>query len=182
MRIGRNEVAVGFTLAVFLFALMSCGGCGSVPLDKDSSDREMSNLNEPNLTAPHQVHELPPNATGEDVWRNRCGECHAPEKGLDKFHGEQWEYVIAQMIAKPDAHFTPKLAQLVYEYLYKRTRKPGDPPWDEVIAGKSQWSTETESENTTPQAGYAPPPPPKGKTGGDSDKDKSGDKTKQKGK
>jgi mono/diheme cytochrome c family protein len=83
--------------------------------------------------------EITPASTGEEIYYSRCSTCHIPEKKIDKYRGEQWEAVIGRMIRKEGALFTPQLAEKVYEYLYNRTKRPEDPPFEEVVAGRSHF-------------------------------------------
>ena len=143
MSINRNFVIFAFIALAVFFSALSCNGCGTVPTNEyDPPGSGIPNLNDPAPKQKADAVPLPVDATPEQVWRNRCGECHAPEFGIGKYKGEQWEPVIAKMIAKEDAHFTPKLAEQVYKYLYERTKNDGDPPWSEVIAGRSQFGNE----------------------------------------
>ncbi|MEP0814545.1 MAG: hypothetical protein HRF49_07765 [bacterium] len=130
--------------ALLAISLAILASCNDVKLEGSDQTPEIKDLNDPTQTAKPEPEALAYDASPEEIWRNRCGECHAPEVGLDKYKGEQWEFVIAKMIKKENAHFTPQLAEKVYEYLYERTKNPGDPPFSEVIAGRSQWSTEAE--------------------------------------
>ena len=85
--------------------------------------------------------EITPTSTGEEVFNSRCATCHLPEKGISKYHGEQWENIIGRMIQKEGGLFTPQLAEKVYEYLYNRTKLPEDPPYEDVVAGRSHFQT-----------------------------------------
>lgn len=136
-------LVVTFILAACLAACGSCNSCSSVPLGEQGSTGEVASLDDP-VEKPGKIDtdNILPTSSGEEVWRVRCGQCHDPEFGLDKFQGEDWEFIIGREIKRGDAHFTPELSQKVYRYLYNRTKEQDDPPFEEIIRGKSQFGEE----------------------------------------
>ncbi len=133
-------------LAVLIaIAAAAALSCNPVDTNAGDSDKQIAGLDD--VAAPKVEKQIPgmdisPTSSGEEIWRSRCGTCHAPDYRIDKYKGEDWEYVINRMIKMEGAMFTPQLAEKVYEYLYNRTKRPDDPPFEEVIKGRSHFERE----------------------------------------
>jgi hypothetical protein len=124
----------------FFVSAFSCTEAVTIPTDEPSATtNEISSLDDKIQPPPRNSIELSPTSTGEEVFYSRCATCHNPEQKIDKYHGEQWEMIIGRMIEKDGAMFTPELAEKVYQYLYDRTKHPDDPPFEEVIKGRSHF-------------------------------------------
>ena len=139
----------------FFVSASSCEESVTVPTDGSSATSgDIKSLEDKVQPPPANSIELSPLSTGEEIFYSRCATCHNPEQKIDKYHGEQWEYVIGRMIEKEGAMFTPQLAEKVYQYLYNRTKRPEDPPYEEVIKGRSHFdnagseSNDSDSDNT----------------------------------
>lgn len=135
-------------LTIFL-AAMAFLSCNPVDTNTGDSEKQISGLDD--VAAPKVEKQIPgmdlsPTSSGEEIWRARCGTCHVPDYRINKYKGEDWEYVINRMIKMEGAMFTPKLAEKVYEYLYNRTKRPDDPPFEEVIKGRSHFEREGDEE------------------------------------
>lgn len=143
--IGALRSALAILIAICAAAALSCNtveterGDGAAIGGLDDTSPSASERKPPGL-------DITPSSSGEEIWRNRCSTCHVPEYRIDKYHGEQWEFVIGRMIKMEGAMFTPELAEMVYEYLYNRTKRPGDPPFEEVIKGRSQFEVDSDEE------------------------------------
>jgi len=132
---------------IFILAARGCGEMKQSPTDRpDVVPDEIQSLDDPVSQSKPPPYEVTPTSSGEDVWFARCGKCHEAEKGLDRYRGEQWEFIIGRMIQKEGAMFTPQLAEKVYRYLYERTKKADDPPFDEVIKGRSHFTSNYDDE------------------------------------
>ncbi len=67
----------------------------------------------------------------EELFVQRCGQCHEPEKGIGKYVGEQWKPVITRMMRKPGAFLNSSIAREIYFYLYERTSGEKSPEEEE---------------------------------------------------
>ncbi len=124
----------------FFISSFSCSDSVMVPTEQQgAASQEIKSLDDKIQPPPSNSIDLTPTATGEDVFLSRCSTCHEPDYHINKYHGEQWEMVIGRMIKKEGALFTPQLAEKVYQYLYDRTKHPDDPPFEEVVKGRSHF-------------------------------------------
>lgn len=135
-------------IAVLAMAALSCN-----PVDTNSGDSETKISGLDDVVTPKEDKKIPgmditPTSSGEEIWRSRCSTCHAHDYRIDKYKGEDWEYVINRMIKMEGAMFTPQLAEKVYEYLYNRTKRPDDPPFEEVIKGRSHFEGDEDTDIT----------------------------------
>lgn len=137
----RHIAVVTFVLASWFFiSAFSCNESVMVPTEQQGAmTQEIKSLDDKIQPPPSNSIDLTPTATGEDVFLSRCSTCHEPDYKVNKYRGEQWEMVIGRMIKKEGALFTPQLAEKVYQYLYDRTKQPDDPPFEEVIKGRSHF-------------------------------------------
>jgi len=127
--------AGALALAVFVFFL-TAGSCAQPP-DADTSEPEFD-LNNPVAAQPKQPAEPEIGADiigmdAETIWKARCDMCHAKERGLDHFVGEEWEPIIERMMKKPGALMNAGIAGMIYVYLYERTTGELHPDRDELL-------------------------------------------------
>jgi len=69
--------------------------------------------------------------TPEELFKQKCGQCHEPERGLNKYKGEDWKPVIERMMAKPSAFINASVARTIYFYLYEKTTGKKSPEEEE---------------------------------------------------
>jgi len=69
--------------------------------------------------------------TPEELFKQKCGQCHTPERGLNKYKGEEWKPIIERMMAKPSAFINASIARTIYFYLYEKTTGRKSPEEEE---------------------------------------------------
>ncbi|MCD6283253.1 hypothetical protein J7J84_06610 [bacterium] len=138
MRETRNSsgsTAGALALAMLVFFL-TAGSCAQPP-DTDTSEPEFD-LNNPVAAQPKQPAEPEIGADiigmdAETIWKARCDMCHAKERGLDHFVGEEWQPIIERMMKKPGALMNAGIAGMIYVYLYECTTGELHPDRDELL-------------------------------------------------